>query len=53
MKFKCATCSEVYAEFIDRGPASTVVGICEPCGRLRLGDELYESAVGEAERESK
>lgn len=46
MRFECVTCSKIYLELADlAGEISrTVSGICEPCCRLRIGDDACELA---------
>lgn len=48
MKARCITCQEIYRDD-GLGPDDEHPGMCELCGRLRLGDERYELAMERAE----
>ena len=50
MTFTCVSCSEVYFE-VDGLPGELdVTGLCEPCGRRRLGARRYDEALERASR---
>ena len=58
MDFKCLSCETIYLRSLDLPSEEprTVTGMCEPCGRERLGDRYdlaVETALETAAREEK
>ena len=50
MNFRCLSCKAIYLRIaaLPSERVREVIGICEPCGRVRLDEEHYEQAVENA-----